>query len=373
MKYLLFTLEYPPFKGGVGNYYKNIVENWPGKEGIKVLCQKQKDNRASEVSYKPLISNYIYPRWLPSLWHFSKEIKKNKYKHVLVGQILPLGTVSYFLSKIINFEYSIFLHGTDLSFAFRKKRKAKLSLKILKNSRYIICTNNYVASKLKDKIEKKYHSKIHVVNPGIKTNIPQINKKLKVSLIKKYNLENKSIILTLGRLVERKGVDKVLESIDLISKEINNFSYIIAGDGPYRGKLEQIKSKLNPDQKEKVIFLGKVEEDEKWALIDICDLFVMISRNIKGDYEGFGIVYLEANLLAKPVIAGNSGGEEDSVNEKSGIKVNPLSKKEISTAIIKLIKDKNLRIKIGKKAQKRAMDDFNWEKQSKKLFNILEK
>jgi phosphatidylinositol alpha-1,6-mannosyltransferase len=372
MKYLLFTLEYPPFNGGVGNYYKNIIENWP--EEVKVLCQKQEDkNQTQNISYKKLILSYIYPKWLLSFWHLGREINKNKIKHVLVGQILPLGTVSYFLSKIMNFEYSVFLHGTDLSFAFRKKRKAKLSLKILKKSKYIICTNSYVASKLKDILKNKYHDKIYVVNPGIKKDIPKINQKLRDDLIEKHNLANKFIILTLGRLVERKGVDKVIKSINLISKETNNFSYIVAGDGPYRKKIEQIKSKLNPDLREKVILLGKVEEDEKWALIDICDLFVMVSKNIKGDYEGFGIVYLEANLLAKPVVAGNSGGEEDSVNKESGVKVDPFSEKEIADAIIKLIKDEELRIKMGKNAQKRVINDFNWEKQSKKLFNILEK
>lgn len=372
MKYLLFTLEYPPFKGGVGNYYKNIVENWPQKKEIKILCQKQK-NKNPDIFSKSLILNYVYPKWILSFWHLARKINKDKIGHVLVGQILPLGTVSYFLSKIMKFEYSVFLHGTDLSFSFKKKRKAKLALKILKNAKYIICTNNYVALKVKNKVGDKYYKKVQVVNPGIKTEITQIDKNIKIDLIKKYNLENKSVILTLGRLVERKGVDMVIESIDLIEKQIKNFCYIVAGDGPYKKELEKIKSKLSPEQKDKVIFLGEVSEAEKWALIDICDLFIMVSRNIKGDYEGFGIVYLEANLLAKPVVAGGGGGEEDSVNEKSGIKVNPLSKNEIANAIIKLIIDNDLRIELGKTAQRRAINEFNWEIQSEKLFNILEK
>jgi len=86
---LLFTLEYPPFKGGVANYYGNVVKYW-GEE-IKVLAGKK----------------LLWPHWIFSLLYLWSAIKKFKIKIVLVGHILPLGTVTYWLSKILKFEYIV--------------------------------------------------------------------------------------------------------------------------------------------------------------------------------------------------------------------------------------------------------------------------
>ena len=100
MKYLLFTLEYPPFKGGVGHYYKNLVENWPGKN-IQVLADS--GDSESGVITKKLTQKYIYPHWLPAIWHLGRAVKKHKVNYVLVGHVLPLGTVAWLLSFILRF------------------------------------------------------------------------------------------------------------------------------------------------------------------------------------------------------------------------------------------------------------------------------
>jgi len=114
--------------------------------------------------------------------------------------------------------------------------------------------------------------------------------------------------------------------------------------------------------KVKAIFLGKITDEEKWAWMDLCDIFIMPSRNIDDDFEGFGIVYLEANLSGKPVIAGDTGGVRDAVqNGVSGLLVDPENVDEIANAIIKLSKDKELIKKLGEQGRERAIREFNWE------------
>ena len=98
----------------------------------------------------------------------------------------------------------------------------------------------------------------------------------------------------------------------------------------------------------------------------------MPSRQIKEDFEGFGIVYLEANLCSKPVIAGDSGGVRDAVkNGINGLLVNSENIEEITEAVIKLAKDKNLREKLGRQGKERVIKEFNWEKQTKKIISKL--
>lgn len=104
------------------------------------------------------------------------------------------------------------------------------------------------------------------------------------------------------------------------------------------------------------------------------DIFVMPARNIAGDFEGFGIVYLEANLCGKVVIAGNSGGVPDAVeNNINGLLVDPENEEEIAQAIIELCADKNRREKLGEQGRQRALIKFNWKHQVENIFDFLNK
>jgi phosphatidylinositol alpha-1,6-mannosyltransferase len=98
----------------------------------------------------------------------------------------------------------------------------------------------------------------------------------------------------------------------------------------------------------------------------------MPSRKIQGDVEGFGIVYLEANLAGKPVIAGDSGGVRDAVLDGvNGLMVNPESKGEILGAILKLAGDRKLRRELGARGRQRAIKEFDSKKQVAALFKAL--
>lgn len=359
MKILFFTLEYPPFYGGVANYYGNIVKYWPEPGDIFVLS-----NNGGE-----LISEKLpFFKWLPSFLHLWCAIKKEKIEHILVGHILPLGTAAYLISRILPIKYSVILHGMDLTFAVKTKKKRWLTKKILKNARNIFCGNSYTAEMAKKAVGEKGGRKVVVVNPGV-----EINQESEIGnreLRKKYNLENKIVLLSVGRLVKRKGFDMVIEALPQILKQISNIAYVIAGSGEeinnFKFKIENLK--LN----DKIILITDADDREKNAWYNACDIFIMPAREIDGDFEGFGIVYLEANLAGKPVIAGNSGGVRDAVIDGlNGLMVDPESVQDISQAIIKLAKDENLRKKLGKQGRERAVKEFNWEKQTRKIYNLL--
>ena len=118
--------------------------------------------------------------------------------------------------------------------------------------------------------------------------------------------------------------------------------------------------------------LNQVRDEERNNWYDLCDMFIMPARNINGDYEGFGMVYLEANLAGKPVVAGRSGGVGDAVVDGlNGLLVDPENTGEISRAIVKLARDPELRQKLGRQGRERALNDFNWQKQAKKIYKNL--
>lgn len=363
MKALLFTIEYPPFKGGVANYYGNLVKYWPGSS-LSVL---------NNSDQSLLGAKGFWPKWLPACWRLYRQQKKEKFSWILVGQVLPLGLVAWIVRRFCNFRYAIFLHGMDLTFADRQWRKRLVAKLVFSGADKIICANHYTAELLRRRFGGPAYAKSSVVNPGIslegledESKLPEETKKIR----QKYNLEGKIILFGLGRLVRRKGFDFVLQALKEIPlSEQSKLVYVLAGEGEDHDYLRQLAEILELDN---VIFLGAISDEEKYIWLETADIFIMTSREIKGDFEGFGIVYLEAGLMGKPIIAGTSGGVKDAVDEGlSGLLVNPENIGEIKEAIVKLAADKSLRESLGRHGRERAISEFNWSKQAKIIFNIF--
>jgi len=373
-KFLLFTLEYPPFKGGISQYYQNLVEYWPSNN-LFVLADSALGGKDTEkIIYRPLLNKFIRPRWLAAVFYLYKKISSFKSPvsnlNIIVGQILPLGIATYCLSKFLKFKYSVVLHGLDFSLAVKTKSKQKITRKILNRADKIICANNYTANLVKF-FNNNLAAKIFIVNPGIEPSFVRNPQKV-AELKKKHNLINKTVLFSLGRLVLRKGIDKVIEAVAIIDKIAPQIVYAIAGTGPEKENLKKLAEALPEALKNKILFLGQISDSDRWAWFELCDIFVMASRNIAGDFEGFGTVYLEANLAGKPVIAGDSGGVRDAVIDNiNGLIVNPEKSESIARAIIKLSADVKLRQALGDQGKRRAVENFSAKKQAGKFYNGL--
>jgi phosphatidylinositol alpha-1,6-mannosyltransferase len=359
MKTLLLTLDFPPTNGGVANYYGNMVSNWPINESLIVI-----NNNQGELAK----SDGFWP-WRLAFGVLWRKLQRSRIDYILVGQILPLGTVTYLISWFKPIRYGVFLHGMDLTYTLRSPRKKWLSNLILQRADRIICANSYVAQKT----EESYaglSEKIAIVNPGVTIDIPKIEAAEIAALRAQYRLEGQTVLFTLARLVRRKGLDMVIKSLETMPElELANLVYVIGGTGADADFLR----KMVPEHLiDKVIFLGVLSERQKWAWLALSDIFIMPARDINGDFEGFGIVYLEANLSNSPVIAGQAGGVTDAVIDGyNGLLVDPLSIEDIQAAIIKLAHDPALRKQLGDQGKQLAITKFNWEQQAAKIANLI--
>jgi len=355
MKLLLCTLEYPPQIGGIANYYANLVKAWPKEDSWEIVDNSQNLLLAPKGPWA----------WRRSFLTLKKKLSQFRPDIIFVGQILPLGSAVWILSFLKPLSYGIFLHGMDLSFALRSPRKRYLSRLILKRARTIVCANSYVREILCEFLPSVAERTI-LINPGVEP-APTASG-LKDELRQRQDFKDKKIIFSIGRLVKRKGFDQVITALNKLKND--NWLYFLAGDGPEKDDLKALAN-ASP-QKEKIIFLGSISDEEKWSYLDLCDIFIMTSRDLDGDFEGFGIVYLEANLKAKPVIAGRSGGVADAVKEGvNGLLLDPENISEISAAIDRLLSSSDLRKKLGQQGKIRAENDFSWRQQAKKLFQYL--
>ena len=212
--------------------------------------------------------------------------------------------------------------------------------------------------------------KVRVIHPGVQRDIPYSLKRTQ-ELRKEYRFEGKTVMFSLGRLVRRKGFDKAIEAFARVARTVPELEYVIAGKGEDEDYLRSIIARCEEPIRSRIRLVGGLSEEDKWAWYDLCDFFIMASRDQGGDFEGFGIVYLEANLAGKPVIAGASGGVGEAVKEMSnGLLVDPEDSSDIENAILLLCRDKALRERLGSQGRDIA-STLSWRSQVEKLYELL--
>jgi len=165
------------------------------------------------------------------------------------------------------------------------------------------------------------------------------------------------------------GQDMVIKSLPQIIKNVPNLKYVIAGNGEYLKKLQNLTEEYQLNNH--VIFAGYVPCDQLLNYYDLCDVFVMPSRQEGENLEGLGLTFLEASARGKPVVGGNHGGVPEAVvHGETGLLVDPHSTDDIANAIIKLLSDNKLAQKIGRQGKERVFSEFSWKNTAQK---ILEK
>jgi phosphatidylinositol alpha-1,6-mannosyltransferase len=173
--------------------------------------------------------------------------------------------------------------------------------------------------------------------------------------------------------VERKGHATVIRALPDVLRVIPEAHYLIVGTGPVKEELEKLIIALGLEAN--VTFTGYVSDIELDSLFQLCELFVMVSREIpeKGDIEGFGIVYLEANLFRRPVIAARTGGVPDAVlHEETGLLVEPNDPRETASAIIHLLKNPGLAQELGDRGHDRVLQEFSSVHLARKALKTIE-
>ena len=179
-------------------------------------------------------------------------------------------------------------------------------------------------------------------------------------LRQRHGLIGRRTLLTVGRLVERKGHDTVIRALAHIRRAFPDIVYLIVGDGPYAANLRRLILDVGLPA-DAVRFVGSVPTDDLAYYYTLADIFVMPNRIVGSDVEGFGLVFLEAALFSKPAIGGRSGGAVDAiVDGVTGRLIDPTSTKDLATAVTDLLSNPTGAAKMGLAARERALRDFDY-------------
>ncbi|MBI4121852.1 MAG: glycosyltransferase family 4 protein [Parcubacteria group bacterium] len=366
MKVLLVSIDFAPNHGGVAAYWLRVCRTLVGSElaVLTNIAAAPKAGLPQQIVVRPLLSHWFYPRWLRGVFDIWRTCRQLQCRQIIAAQLLPVGSMAYILHRLTGIPYVVQVYGMDLALAMRHPRKKRLARRILRSAHAVIANSQATARLAKECDGEDLN--IQVVYP-----IPEISQadvKVMDHLRAKYHLSGQRIILTLGRLVERKGQDKVIEAMPAIRAQVPDAVYVIVGDGSDAGRLKT----LAKEQGEAIVFTGSVDEAERNAWLSICDVFAMPSRTLPGDVEGFGMVYLEAAAFGKPVVAANSGGAGEAVEDgKTGLLVEPTSADAIAGAITRLLLNPAEAQALGTEGKRQMQTKWQWNEQIERFKQAL--
>ena len=281
-----------------------------------------------------------------------------KYKPLLIiSSFLNFKNIIY--SFLINTKKIVIIHGSDAN-VINKLKKIIFRIYLKKVFR-IFCVSSYTKKVLlknfNNKIVKK---KTFVVHNGFERD--KLNN-IDIKFLKKINKKKKSI-LTVANLVPRKNIKTIVEIFDEINKKFRDkFELNIVGDGVEKIEILKLIKKFKLEKN--VNLFSNLTNSQVSALYEKSNFFFLFSKNYKNEFEGFGIVFLEAMYKKNIVFASNHGGIKDIIfNEKNGFLFD-VNRKNFKNTVInkffKVLQQKKMQKKIIKYSSN-FVKNFSWEK-----------
>ena len=375
-KILLVTNDFGPRTGGIETFVIGLLERITGHEVTVFTSQQGETSEYDQQWLDKFGVRVIRDRskiLLPS-WRVTRAVKKVIESHnieiVVFGAAAPLALMSSALRKSGVKKIIALTHGHEVWWA--KIFPFNIAIKrIGKGVDHLTYLGEFTRQAISKALTDKSIKEMVKIAPGIDTAhfIPQPDGMQKR---KELGLQDKKIIISVGRLVHRKGQDKLIEAMPDVLRKIPNAHLLIVGEGPYKNHLEKLVNKLS--LKENITFAGRIMYDRLPSYLSAADLFAMPSRSrfFGLEVEGLGIVYLEASACGIPVLAGNSGGAPDAVLEGvTGFCVDGTNVAEIASAVIEICSDAERASHMGAAGRNWIVDQWRWDLWSKEFNELL--
>ncbi len=193
---------------------------------------------------------------------------------------------------------------------------------------------------------------------GITANVSVVPCGVEVRIIPR-NEAPEPTVLSVGRLVPRKGFDRMIDAIAALVPSFPTLQYVIVGQGPDRARLERAVRERGLDRH--VSFRSSVADAEMLAAYGSAWCFALPARRIEDDVEGFGIVYLEAAMAELVSIGGRDSGAIDAIADgETGLLVDGNDTAALTAALRTMLVDRRLARRMGEEARRRAVAGFGW-------------
>ncbi len=366
---MFFSYDFPPLEGGISRLCSEMVLQLK-KQFLDVIILSSKSVATAFDDKEFDVDRVPQKRIIREVIAWGKLFFMPKNSLVVTGKWYPEGVIALLAGhkKLI-----VIAHGGELLFGKKKVKNVImhwLRKYVIKRSQLIICNSNYTQSVVTNHVET---ARTCVCNLGVDVLrfCPSENKQIHRN---KFNLPSaKKIVLSVSRIEKHKGHDVVLGALAHLGvEEQSQIVYCIAGRGPYVAQLKKQAKELGVESC--IEWLGFVEECDLVELYQAADLFTLCSREEKEcrSVEGFGLVFLEAQACAIPVLGTNQGGIPDAISHgNGGWIVEKDDSKGVAKYLKKLCSEPNVFIQEGIKARNRVVNEATWSHFSERAINEI--
>jgi len=386
MTTLLLAQDFPPMGGGIARLHGELARRFPKGE---LIVSTPSDPDAAEVdaglpaTIDRLPIGASRTKTLPGVLFWSRRAaslaRQHRVRFVHCGNVKPAGYPARWVYERLRVPYSLFLYGADLLSEQHKIRhsaiKRRMTRAIFGGAAALIAISNWtrdLALAVLGELGLDGHGqRLRVVHLGTDPTSfrPGIDPR---AVRDRFALPDAGTrwLVTVARLQRHKGMDTVIAALPAILARAPDVRYAVAGAGPDRERLEKLTHKLG--LADRVRFLGGVTDQDLPALYNLASVYVGASRRSERlGVEGFGISLVEASACGLPVVAGNSGGIPDAVQDgETGFLVPPEDPAALADAICRLLGDATLATRLGGNGRRAVETHFNWDRVVRDLREI---
>lgn len=375
MKCLLVANIFPPINGGSAVVYESLCQFCPaGSMHVlapwrhyltgEVVEGWQAYDAAASFSIeriellRPPISNpgtLLHSAWLQLavdlplkvrvLWKAISLIRREKIDVICVCELSSGSWLGLLLKRVLGIPYINYIHGEEVTTESPYRLFGRRRRQYLGHADAVVAVSEFTRRELIERM-KVPPERIELIVNGVDSDrfVPGPKPS---ALIERYELAGKQVLLTVGRLVERKGIDTTIRALPKILARCPEARYLVVGTGEYLPRLQALAEEMGV--RDQVIFASRVPHEDLVGYYQLCELFVMPNRELANhDTEGFGLVFLEANACGKAVISGKAGGVVEAVRDgETGLNVDGDSVDAVADAIVDLLGDDQRREAMG--------------------------
>lgn len=328
MKILAFMSDAYGGHGGIAQFNRDMFDALSSAEQVRHIVSLTRNPSAASLPLPPKYEELSSPgnplRY--SLLAIRQSVKFRP-DAIICGHInlLPVAAV---VKRITRARLVLIAHGIEAW-----ERGGRIRSQAIKQVDTVLTVSRYTRARLLTWSDLEPHKVKVIFNTIHLENYKRGEKP--AHLVERYGVSGRRVLLTVSRLSaseKYKGHDKIIAALPELLKTFPDLIYLIVGDGDDRRRLEA--STARSGVQDRVVFAGRVAEEEKVEHYNLADAFAMPSTG-----EGFGIVFLEAAACGLPVLGGSQDGSRDALCEGAlGVIVNPDKPSELLKGLEEILR-----------------------------------
>ncbi len=365
---LVITELFLPTKGGTAVWFDQAYRRLGGRE-VHVVTRLVPGSEAHDAGHPNSIHRLRLERsaWLrpESLAMYLKLLVRSlrlatthRFDAVHAGRVLPEGLVAWIVARLIRRPCIIYAHGEEIT-TWRQPAKFRVMCFVFRRADRLVANSEFTRAELVKLGVAS--SRISVIHPGVdierfRPGLPSADLRARFGIGPAQRL-----VVSVGRLSRRKGFDQVVRAMPALMARGIDLHHVIVGIGEDREYLQRLATESGVA--DRVHFAGEVGMEELPRWLNAADVFAMPNREIDGDNEGFGMVFLEAAACGVPVVAGRDGGTGSAVVDgETGLRVDGSSLGAVVDALWRVLSDRPGAEAMSISARRRAEQQFSWDR-----------